>query len=233
MEAVPQGQVVNNQQASEVNGKCVLCPGPQGPQGIPGPQGPAGNSIIGPQGPQGPQGQQGPKGDCVLCPCDCSNDEPEFAEVFSSQLQVLTASPGPNMAGQTVLMEHTIFATANIDVSQASANGKITIKKAGWYDVASGMCGAIDVLPSPLPVWTLSLFQNGVIVPGSTFANMTISPEQKSNEVVADVFIHFNAGDVLQLANTSQVNVNLTAPTVGTNAQPNSAYLKIILLKAD
>lgn len=72
-----------------------------------------------------------------------------------------------------------------------------------------------------------------MIVPGSTFANMTLSPEQKANEIVADVFVHFNAGDSLQLANTSNATVVLTAPTLGTNAQTNSAYLKLILLKAD
>jgi len=70
-------------------------------------------------------------------------------------------------------------------------------------------------------------------VPGSTFANMTISPVQQANEVLADVFVHLNAGDIINLANTSTAPIQLTAPTLGTNAQTNSAYLKIILLKAD
>ncbi len=239
--------------------KCICCAGPQGPQGIPGVQGPAGtqgprgehgepgqpgaqglpgmngkdgmDGPMGPMGPQGLQGQPGPKGDCVACPCHC--DEPEFAEVFSTLPQDLAASAGPNLAGGVVKLEHTIFSTANIDVSNAAVNGKIVINKAGWYDVYTGMCGALNPISSPLPVWTLSLFQNGAIVPGSTFANMTLSPEQKSNEVVADVFVHCAVGDVLELANTSNAMINLTAPTVGTNAQTNSAYVKIILLKAD
>jgi hypothetical protein len=109
----------------------------------------------------------------------------------------------------------------------------LVINRAGWYDVATGMCGALNPIPSPLPVWTLSLFKNGAIVPGSTFANMTLSPEQQSNEVNADVFVHFNVGDKLQLANTSSAAIQLTAPTLGTNAQTNSAYMKLILLKAD
>ena len=62
---------------------------------------------------------------------------------------------------------------------------------------------------------------------------MTLSPEQQSNEVVADVFVHCAVGDVLTLANTSTAQVSLTAPALGTNAQVNSAYLKITLLKAD
>lgn len=159
--------------------------------------------------------------------------EPEFAEVFSLQNQLLTASPSTNAPGQVALLENTIFNTAGIDVSMAASTGVITINKAGWYDVATGICAALNPIASPLPVWTLSLFKNGVIVPGSTFANMTLSPEQKSNEIVADVFVHFNAGDVLTLANTSSASILLASNTLGTNAQPNSAYMKIVLLKAD
>lgn len=159
--------------------------------------------------------------------------EPEFAEVYSIVTQNLSASLGANLAGQVVLLENTIFSTSNIDVSQAASIGRITINKAGWYDVSTGMSGALNPIASPLPVWTLSLFKNGVIVAGSTFANMTLSPEQKANEIVADVFVHLAAGDYLQLANTSSAAIQLTAPSLGTNAQTNSAYMKLVLLKAD
>jgi len=111
--------------------------------------------------------------------------------------------------------------------------GRVTVKKAGWYDVYTGMSGSLNPIASPLPVWSLSLFKNGILVPGSTFANMTLSPEQKANEIVADVFVHFNAGDYLELANTSNAAIELTAPSLGTNAQTNSAYMKLVLLKAD
>ncbi len=207
--------------------------GPQGIQGVPGQDGAQGpQGLQGLQGIQGPQGEPGPKGDCVECnkECDCAV---EFAEVYSILPQTLAASPGANQAGQTVLLENTIYATSNIDVSMAGSTGQIKMNKAGWYDVATGMSGSLNPIASPLPVWTLSLFKNGVIVPGSTFANMTLSPEQKANEIVADVFVHFNAGDVVQLANTSNAVIELTAPSLGTNAQTNSAYLKLILLKAD
>ncbi len=168
----------------------------------------------------------------VDCP-DCKCGEPEFAEVYSKMTQNLSPSPGPDLAGQVVILENTIYSSANIDVSQAGSNGKITINKAGWYDVATGLCGYLNSLASPLPCWTLSLFKNGILIPGSTFANVTISPEQKSNEIVADVFVHFLAGDVLELANTSNDTINVAAPSLGTNAAPSSAYLKIVLLKAD
>jgi len=158
---------------------------------------------------------------------------PEYAEVFSVTEQPLSESLAPNAAGQIVLLEQTIFATPNIDVSQAAVNGKIFINRAGWYDVFTGMCGSLNPIASPLPVWTLSLFRNGVIVPGSTFGSMTLSPEQKANEIVADVFVHLDAGDFLELANTSTAPVVLTAPSLGTNAQTNSAYLKIVMLEAD
>jgi len=212
--------------------------GAQGPQGVPGQQGQPGlNGQVGPQGVPGAQGLpgqqglQGIPGDCVECPCHC--DAPEFAEVFSSLPQTLAASPGALLAGQVVLLENTLFASPSIDVSQAGVNGKIIINKAGWYDVYTGICGYLNPIASPLPCWTLSLFKNGVYVAGSTFANQTISPEQKSNEIVADVFVHFNVGDVLELCNTSTAIVNMAAPTLGTNSPANSAYMKLILLQAD
>jgi hypothetical protein len=161
--------------------------------------------------------------------------EPEFAEVYSNSNQSLTASPGLNMPGQVVQLEKSVFATANIDISQAAASGKVTVNRAGWYDVATGISANLNPIGSPLPVWSLSLFVNGVVVPGSTFANMTLSPAQLANEIVADVFVHLNVGDVLTLANTSVSPIQLSAPGIalGSNAQANSAYMKITLLKAD
>ncbi len=157
----------------------------------------------------------------------------EFAEVYSSLSQQLSASPGPSLSGQVILLEQTIHSTANIDVSQAAASGRIYVNKAGWYDVVLGACGGLNPVPSPLPVWTVSLFKNGALVPGSTFANIPISPEQKSNESLTDVFVHCNAGDYLEISNTSTATVFLNSPTLGTNATPNSATLKISMLKAD
>lgn len=231
--------------SNDHNEHCKCCPGqtgavgpvgPQGPQGIQGIQGVPGQvgaqGVEGAVGPMGLQGQQGVPGDCVRCDSDCDCD-PEFAEVYSVITQNLFASPGSNAQGGTVILENTIFSTSNIDVSQSASSGKIYINKAGWYDVATGMCGALNPIPSPLPVWTLSIFKNGVIVPGSTFANMTLSPEQKANEIVADVFVHFNKGDYIELSNTSSSAITLTAPLLGSTAQTNSAYVKLTLLKAD
>lgn len=212
-------------------------PGPQGAQGIPGPTGKPGkdgvDGLQGPAGPSGPQGQQGIQGvpgNCVECPCNC--DSPEFAEAYSQVSQQLSPSPGPNLAGGTVTLENLIVATAHIDASQVASLGQMKVMRAGWYDVAAGMTGTLNPIPAPLPVWTLSLFLNGTIVPGSTFSNVPLSPAQASNEITADTYVYFNVGDVLTLANTSTASVFLSAPTLGTNAQTNSAYLKIVLLRA-
>lgn len=214
--------------------------GPQGPQGIAGVAGAQGQpgqagqngsqGPVGPQGPQGAQGLQGIPGDCVECPCECETGE--FAEAYSQAAQQLTASAGANMPGGVVKLENLIVSTAGIDASQAAALGQFTIKKAGWYDVAAGMTGTLNPIPAPLPVWTLSLFLNGIIVPGSTFSNIPLSPAQGSNEITADTYVYCNVGDNLTLANTSTADVFLSAPTLGTNAQTNSAYLKIQLLRA-
>jgi len=167
-------------------------------------------------------------------PCDCPfGVNSEFAEVYSVLPQDLAVSPGANLPGQVALFDQSVHATANIDISQAAVNGKITINKAGWYDIVSGVSGSLNPLSSPLSAWTVSLFKNGVIVPASTIANVTISPEQKANEVPTDTFVHFMAGDVLELANTSTNILHLTAPILGTNAQTVSAYLKVKMLKAD
>lgn len=223
-------------------------PGVQGVQGlpgqngldsvIPGPVGPMGpRGLQGIQGVQGIAGEQGIPGSCVNCNGGGGTVPPfgsnaEFAEVFSKNPQNLTASPGANLAGGIVKLENTIFNTTNIDVSEAAINGQVKINLAGWYDVSTGICGTLNPIASPLPVWTLSLFQNGLLVPGSTFANQTISPEQQSNEIVADVFVKCAVGDILTLANTSSAPVLITSPSLGTNAAPSSAYMKINLLRA-
>jgi hypothetical protein len=206
--------------------------GVQGPQGVQGAVGPAGQ-----QGPQGVAGPQGIQGACVNCynvmPTPPATQQAQFAEFFSIANQTLAPSTLANQPGQAVMLENTVYATSGIDGSQVAVNGKITVNVSGWYDIAAGMTGTLNPIPSPLPVWTLSLFKNGNIVPGSTFSNIPLSPAQQSNEITADTFVHLNKGDVLTLANTSTAPVLLSAPILGTNAQTNSAYLKLQLLQPD
>lgn len=219
---------------------CKCCPGSQGPQGVPGAMGTQGEQGVmgqsGSQGVMGPTGAQGPQGipgDCVNCRDECHCPEPEFAEIGSLVEQDKDPSPGTNLPGGIVIFETSIFATANIDISMAGVNGNVQINRAGWYRVSYGVCGSLNPVVSPLPVWTFSLFKNASIVLGSTFSNMTISPEQKANEIVCEVLVHFDVADVIMLGNTSTANVILTAPSLGTNAQTSSAYLSLLLLRED
>lgn len=203
--------------------------GIQGPVGLQGPMGP-----MGPVGPQGVSGQQGiPGQNCKCEPHHHKCCEPEFAEVFSEINQNIPASPGTNLAGGTVLFEKSIFSTSNIDISMVASNGQIKINKSGWYDVSFGVCAALNPIPSPLPVWTFSIFKNSVLVDGSTFACMTISPEQKVNVINYDVYVHFTAGDIFTLSSTSTSTLLLTSPALGSVTTVDSAYLKVVLLKAD
>lgn len=165
--------------------------------------------------------------------CERGSGLPEFGEVFSIASQVLAPSLLPNQPGGVAILEQLRFATTGIDVTQAGVNGQIKINKAGWYNVASGMTGGLNPVPSPLPVFTLSLFKNGQIIPGSTFSNVPISPAQQSNQITADALVHFNVGDVLTLANTSTDQLFVAAPSLGTTAQTNSAYVKIMMLRED
>jgi len=164
-------------------------------------------------------------------PCHCPKIE--FANVYSQNSQELVASPGQNLPGGMTILENTVFATAGIDASQAAVNGMLTINKAGWYSVAAGICGSLNPVSSPLLVWTASLFRNGVLIPGATAANMTLSPEQKANEILMDIDVHFNVGDTLFFANTSTSPLLASAPVLGSFATPSSAFLKLFLLQAD
>lgn len=205
----------------------------QGEQGLQGVQGPRGQDGL--QGPQGIQGMQGIPGSCVNCypeplPCPCVT---EFAEVYSTVAQLLSPPVSPAIQGQTILLENLVVATADIDVSGAATTGYIVVNKSGWYDVTIGATGSLNPIPSPLPVWTVSLFKNGNLVPGSTFANLPLSPEQHANESVSDVFVHCTSGDILEVSNTSTAPLFLSSPSLGTVATVNSATFKIQLIKAD
>lgn len=200
--------------------------GLQGPEGSVGAVGP-----MGPQGPRGEQGTQGLKGDCVECPC--GSTKPEYAMVFSLVSQVLSSSPGLNMPGQAVLFEKSIVSTANIDVSMASVNGQITVKKKGWYRVNKAVSAALTPIGIPLNVWSMALFINGKLMDGSCFANMTISPDQQMNQTTASVIYEFDVGDVVTLNNTSVTTLHLNAIMLGSNVAPLSASFNMFLLETE
>jgi len=236
--------------------------GPKGLQGAQGPQGPKGldgingvdgadgapgknglngaNGQDGAQGPMGPQGEpglqglQGVPGDCVQCPCDCEPHENEFAQVYSNLDQNLAASGGINLAGGVILFENNVFASPNIDISNANINGEIKVNKSGWYTVEQEVCANLNPLSEPLIAWGLALFKNGALVPGTTFVDMTLSPVQQANNTSSLFLMFLAAGDVISLHNMTAQNLNLNAISAGTfgiNAQSNSASLRIASVK--
>lgn len=236
---------------------CKCCPGPMGHmgpqgkpgmQGIPGIQGIPGKSgkdgingvdgMDGSQGPMGPQGipgdqgLQGVPGDCIECPCHC--EDKEFAQVYSITDQNLVASPGINLPGGVVLFENTVFATPNIDVTNAALLGQIKVLKAGWYTIEQEVCANLNPLAEPLIAWGLAIFKNGILVPGTMFVDMTLSPVQQANNTSALFLIFLNANDVIELHNMTVQNLNLNAIVAGTfgiNAQSNAASLRISSIK--
>lgn len=209
--------------------------GETGSQGVPGPQGVEGatgaEGPMGPMGPRGEQGLQGPKGDCVEC--DSIGALFEFMEVYSVVSQVLDASPGANLSGGVVLFDQIHVSTAAFDLSNISTLGEIKVLKGGWYRINKCVSGALNPLASPLKVWTLSVFVNGLILPPSTFGNMTISPEQQVNQTTSIVINHFNVGDIITLGNTSTAPLFINQITAGSNAIPVVADLNMSLLKPD
>jgi hypothetical protein len=213
--------------------------GPAGPRGLTGAAGqqglqgqPGQNGKTGPAGPQGnpgEQGIQGVPGDCVECPCDC---KVEYAFLYSLLSQTLALSPALNTAGGVVLYENAPWVSSGIDVSNAAITGEIVINTAGLYRIQKEICGALNPVSFPLTAWGLSVFVNGVLVAGSTFVDMTLSPDQQANETSSVELVYFNVGDKLTICNMSTKTLNLNGGVVGVNCATNSASLNIALVKA-
>jgi hypothetical protein len=197
--------------------------GPAGPQGQAGQAGAVG--PLGPQGPAGPQGLQGVPGDCVECPCEC--EHPEYLEAFSNLKQNLLASPALNLAGGELTFENLVVSTANIDATNIALTGEIVINKKGWYRIISSVNGTLNPLSRPLIAWGLALFRNGLLVQGSAFVNMTLSPDQQDNQVTQAVLLYFNAGDKFKLHNMTSQVLEVSNVNAGVNCLINSASIQV------
>ncbi len=212
-------------QAQNAGCCCVDCTCPPGPQGPSGPQGPQGSSGLagasgasGPQGAQGPQGLAGPTGTC--CPF-----QPMYAGAYSDQNQ--TIAPG-----MQVLLDNIIVATPGIDMSMVDTTGVITINQSGEYIIDFAVQGTLTPpFPFPVPDWCFSLYQNGVLVPGSTWTNYTNSPDDVVSHTGGPIIVAVTAGDTFQVINTSTLSVNLTASALGCTVPVNSAAITISLVQ--
>jgi len=216
-------------------GKCPCCPeGPQGPQGVQGPPGVAGpagsqgqQGVQGPQGPQGLQGLPGPKGDTgpqgpkgdkgdtgpqgpqgpqgrpgeCLCP-----------EAYLSVYSQLNQSPNAFGVGMDACRFEGVNDSENFDFSLANITGEVKALVSGDYAMEWNVNGSLQPpFPAPVPTWAFAIFVNGALVPGSSGANFTSSPDDEISHTHGGCIISLNAGDSLKLRNISKFNVNLTA----------------------
>jgi len=200
---------------------CVCPPGPQGgigPQGAQGPEGPGGpQGLVGPQGPQGIQGPQGVAGPC--CPLTGA-----FASVYSLVPQTIASS-------QPVSLESVSATTSAFDLTNAAANGEVTVLQNGFYFVEWGLDGILTPpFPSPVPAWSFGIFVNGVLNPGSTSGSFSSSPDDIVTHNSGEVIIQLSAGDIVTLVNTSISSVNAVADPLGSAVPTVCARLNIILL---
>lgn len=188
---------------------CCCIEGPEGPAGTQGPQGISG--PMGPQGPMGPtgsQGPRGPKGDPGK-DCDC-HDTHAYLNIFSQLDQTLDASGGASDTAKFELLN--ALTPPFFDISMAALTGAIKVLVAGVYVVewfANGMLQ--PPYPSPVPSWGLTLYKNGVAVPGASQAGFSQSPDDDASSISARVVIALAANDILTVENISMLPIILKA----------------------
>jgi hypothetical protein len=195
---------------------CGCC---QGPQGIPGPQGVPGQTGLqgpqgagGPQGPAGPQGAagpmgvQGPQGLQGLPGKDCEGDGHKccdrcYGSVYSLVNQTLAANGNP---GDFAIFEGKSAMSGDcIDWSMAPS-GVIKVLKSGDYKLEWTADGQLaSPFPAPVPSWGLSIYRNGVSIPGTAIAGFSQSPDDDANCLTQLLNVSLVAGDVLMLKNIS------------------------------
>ncbi len=184
--------------------------GPQGLQGRTGPQGVSGiQGLAGPQGIQGEMGPQGVTGGAV-------------ASLYSVLDQSLASG------GVVVFEGANTVSSSSYDVSAASSLGQIVFLKSGVYNISWGVEGKLTPpFSNPPPAWALSLYLDGVPVPGSCFPGFTLSPNGSSAFAGGRLAVAALAGQVLTLQSVSNLPITLSATTVGVFVPTISASLVI------
>lgn len=174
--------------------------------------------CICPPGPQGIQGPVGPQG-----PCCGTTASTVVAGLYSLVDQSLPA-------GSPVLFENTNTITpGDFDISLASSTGQITFLTAGTYSITWRVDGQLTPpFPDPVPAWSLSLFLDGIPVPGSCFAGFSLFPDLLTSNGASNVIVVIGEGQVLTLQNSSLLPISLIASTPGSALQQISATLSII-----
>ncbi|MES2200516.1 MAG: hypothetical protein V4489_10185 [Chlamydiota bacterium] len=201
---------------------CTDCICPQGPQGPQGLQGVAGTGIQGlqgipgPQGAQGIQGQIGPQGPC--CPSIRA-----VANVYSISNQELAS-------GDRVLFQSANAVTAgSYDLSLMSTTGEIVLINSGIYEITWSVEGSLTPpFPNPVPGWSLSLYLDGLPVPGGCFSAFTLFPDEATRTAGGTVIIATTPGQSISLRSTSTLPITLTSMIFGSLLPETSASIAII-----
>ncbi len=210
---------------------CTDCLCPSAPQGAVGPQGPAGlqgaTGSQGPQGVQGPQGSQGPVG--VQGPQGVQGPCCQSPLVSQSVANVYSVADKSILPGAAITFENTNEITAgDFDLSLMSTTGQITFLKTGIYSIAWMVEGRLTPpFPAPVPAWALSLYLDGVPVPGSCFSAFTLFPEELTRSPAGAVIIAVTAGQVLTLRSTSTLPISLISSIPG-SLQPETCAAIVI-----
>jgi Collagen triple helix repeat (20 copies) len=209
---------------SEMNWHRCCEEGPQGPAGQQGPQGvqgvPGQQGIPGQTGMQGPQGMQGLPGKDGVC--DCTS---VYASVYSLVSQVLPSLASPKL-------ELVTSVSAGIDLTSAPLTGEIKVLQHGIYVLNWGFDGLLDPpFPAPVPAWSLGLYKNGSLIPGSVSGSFSSSPDDICTHTSGSVIMEVMANDVIKLVNTSTLSLQAVSTMLGSLFPVAAAIINISMIK--
>jgi collagen triple helix repeat protein len=193
-------------------------PGPSGIQGPAGPQGTAGAAgPAGPTGATGPQGPQGPAGSGIV----------NYLSLYS----VTNQTVAPN--GSPFLEAINSVVAAGFDISLASANGIVKVLNHGIYSIDWSFDGLLaPPYPAPVPGWSLGIYRNGTLLPGSTSGAFSISPDEFVVHTSGSLVLELFANDSLKIVNTSTQNLLAQATYPGTVVPVAAVGLNLVQLVA-
>lgn len=132
-----------------------------------------------------------------------------FANYYSTTLQTLAS-------GDSVAFENSNEVRKfDIDVT----NTEIEFHYAGTYQITFTAVGGVSVSAAPEEgPWSLGLYLNGVLVPGSIAGASSGTDSEDAAAaatIVGQVIIAVEKGDILQLKNTASTSVYITPDVSG------------------
>lgn len=198
-------------------------PGPPGASGSTGPQGISGaTGATGPMGPQGDAGVAGPAGPQGPIGPTGTNG---YLSLYSLADQILAPL-------QVIVMEHVNITTPGFDITSVATNGQVTILQHGIYEINWEFNGLLTPpIPFPVPGWSLGLFRNGLLLPGSVSGAFTISPDDICTHNSTVLQLELFAGDIITLVNTSTSDITAISSLDGSSVPITSAGLNFTLLE--